>query len=141
VSRMNIWDTSPTPSGIKRKWYVCIYVSLQHLLWASFLINIFTCTVNRYLYAFIFHSTFIVLTLHSLLSPFPHYVNTIKTIDDCLICWSIYTYQSVWFWHYVLYCYSNQSSVTRPFDWLHFIILVSFSIYSIQHNQRQWQCK
>jgi hypothetical protein len=23
---MNIWDTSATPSGIKREWYVCVYV-------------------------------------------------------------------------------------------------------------------
>jgi hypothetical protein len=25
VSRRNIWDTSATPSGIKREWYVCMY--------------------------------------------------------------------------------------------------------------------
>jgi hypothetical protein len=25
VSRRNIWDTSATPSGIKREWYVCIH--------------------------------------------------------------------------------------------------------------------
>jgi hypothetical protein len=28
VSRRNIWDTSATPSGIKREWYVCMYAQV-----------------------------------------------------------------------------------------------------------------
>jgi hypothetical protein len=46
ASRSNIWDSSATPSGIKRAWYVCIFGKSQWLKFESTLYN-YTCEPLR----------------------------------------------------------------------------------------------